>query len=176
MASPEKSTILSSWQYYYKQLELLLLILVCIYKSCFVYFWKKMWCRKVMIFVYLVLEKSLKNHGKWFSKNSVHPVTTTWTNFTKFLGHLLRDDPIVMVKMSVHPYGPSICPYVQNQTQCSHKPNSGIFKVSETFTMIWLSRSSKVRVKVRRWPQSPFRTIFCNAACILTADFQLHLY
>ena len=28
-------------------------------------------------------------------------------------------------------------------------------KVDETFTMIWLSRSSEVRVKVMRWPQSP---------------------
>ena len=36
-----------------------------------------------------------------------------------FLGHLLRDDPINLVKMSVRPY-------VHNQTQCSHKPNSGI--------------------------------------------------
>jgi len=33
-------------------------------------------------------------------------------------------------------------------------------KVGETFTMIWLSRSSEVRVKVRKWPQSPFGTIF----------------
>ena len=33
-------------------------------------------------------------------------------------------------------------------------------KVDETFTMIWLSRSSEIRVKVRRWPQSPFGTIF----------------
>jgi len=30
----------------------------------------------------------------------------------------------------------------------------------ETFTMIWLSRSSEVRVKVRRWPHSPIGTIF----------------
>jgi len=27
-------------------------------------------------------------------------------------------------------------------------------KVDETFRTIWLSRSSEVRVKVRRWPQS----------------------
>jgi len=33
-------------------------------------------------------------------------------------------------------------------------------RVNETFTMIWLSRSSEVRVKVRRWPQSPIGTIF----------------
>jgi len=29
-----------------------------------------------------------------------------------------------------------------------------ILEVDETFTTIWLSRSSEVRVKVRRWPQS----------------------
>jgi len=33
-------------------------------------------------------------------------------------------------------------------------------KVDETFTMIWLSRSSEVRVKVRRWPQS-LSGLFC---------------
>jgi len=33
-------------------------------------------------------------------------------------------------------------------------------KVDETFTMIWLSRSFDVRVKVRRWPLSPIWTIF----------------
>ena len=33
-------------------------------------------------------------------------------------------------------------------------------KVDETFAMIWLSRSSEVRVKVRRWPQSHIGTIF----------------
>jgi len=33
-------------------------------------------------------------------------------------------------------------------------------KVDEIFTRIWLSRSSEVRVKVRRWPQSPFGAIF----------------
>jgi len=27
-----------------------------------------------------------------------------------------------------------------------------LVKVDETFRTIWLSRSSKVRVKVRRWP------------------------
>jgi len=31
--------------------------------------------------------------------------------------------------------------------------------VDETFTTIWLSRSPEVRVNVRRWPQSPIRTI-----------------
>jgi len=40
---------------------------------------------------------------------------------------------------------------------------SKMLEVDETFTMIWLSRSSEVRVKVRRWPQSPFGTIFLNA-------------
>ena len=45
---------------------------------------------------------------------------------SQFLGHLLRDDVINPVKMSVRPY---VRPYVHkyhNQTQCSHKPNSGI--------------------------------------------------
>jgi len=35
-----------------------------------------------------------------------------------------------------------------------------VLDVDETFTTIWLSRSSEVRVKVRRWPQSPVGTIF----------------
>jgi len=35
-----------------------------------------------------------------------------------------------------------------------------MLEVDETFTTIWLSRSSEVRVKVRRWPQSPIGTIF----------------
>jgi len=35
-----------------------------------------------------------------------------------------------------------------------------MLEVDETFATIWLSRSSEVRVKVRRWPQSPIRTIF----------------
>ena len=34
-----------------------------------------------------------------------------------------------------------------------------ILEVDETFTTKWLSRSSEVRVKVRRWPQSPIGTI-----------------
>jgi len=35
-----------------------------------------------------------------------------------------------------------------------------MLEVDETFTMIWVSRSSEVRVKVRRWPQSPLGTMF----------------
>jgi len=35
-----------------------------------------------------------------------------------------------------------------------------MLEVDETFTTVWLSRSSEVRVKVRRWPQSPIGTIF----------------
>jgi len=37
-----------------------------------------------------------------------------------------------------------------------------MLEVDETLTTIWLSRSSKVRVKVRRWPQSPVGTIFVS--------------
>jgi len=40
-----------------------------------------------------------------------------------------------------------------------------MLEVDETFTTIWLSRSSEVRVKVRRWPQSPIGTIFFVAVC-----------
>jgi len=39
-----------------------------------------------------------------------------------------------------------------------------MLEVDETFMTIWLSRSSEVRVKVRRWPQSPIRTIFAYLA------------
>jgi len=35
-----------------------------------------------------------------------------------------------------------------------------MLEVNETFMTIWLSRSSEVRVKVRRWPQSPIGTTF----------------
>jgi len=35
-----------------------------------------------------------------------------------------------------------------------------MLEVDETFTTIWLSMSSEVRVKVRRWPQPPIGTIF----------------
>jgi len=39
-----------------------------------------------------------------------------------------------------------------------------MLEVDETFTTMWLSRSSEVRFKVRRWPQSSIGTIFC-ACC-----------
>ena len=39
---------------------------------------------------------------------------------------------------------------------------SMMLEVNETFTTIWHSRSSKVRVKVRRWLQSPIGTIFVD--------------
>jgi len=38
-----------------------------------------------------------------------------------------------------------------------------MLEVDKTFTTIWLSRSSEVRVKVRSWPQSPDGTIFLEA-------------
>jgi len=37
-----------------------------------------------------------------------------------------------------------------------------MLEVDETFMTIWLSRSSKVTVKVRRWPQSSIGTIFMS--------------
>jgi len=47
------------------------------------------------------------------------------------LGHLLRDDLVNPVKVSVRPsvrtyVRTSVRTYVHNQTLCSHKPNSGI--------------------------------------------------
>ena len=48
------------------------------------------------------------------------------TLHARLLGHLLREDLINPVKMSVHPLvGQYVRPYVHNQTQCSHKLNSG---------------------------------------------------
>jgi len=35
-----------------------------------------------------------------------------------------------------------------------------MLEVDQTFMTIWLTRSSEVRVKVRRWPQSPIGTVF----------------
>jgi len=78
---------------------------------------------------------------------------------------LLRDDLINPVKMSVSPY---VCTYIRT---CTMKHNAAtnqivmFVKVDETFTTIWLSRLSEVRVKVRRWPQSPIMTIFCALHC-----------
>ena len=46
-----------------------------------------------------------------------------------------------------------------------------MLEVDKTFTMIWLSRSSEVRVKVRRWPQSPFGTIF---SCMCWKQTAMH--
>jgi len=80
-----------------------------------------------------------------------------------YLGHLLkrkRDDLINPVKMSVRM---SVRLSVRTSTIKHNAATNQIVvfvKVDETFTTIWLSRSSEVRVKVRRWPQSPLGTIF----------------
>ena len=76
-----------------------------------------------------------------------------------FLGHLLKDDLINPVKMSVRPSTIKLNA-ATNQIVIS-------VKVDKTFTMIWLSRSSEVRVKVRRWPQSPIGTILHGRQPIL---------
>jgi len=73
-----------------------------------------------------------------------------------FLGHLLRDDLINPVKMSVRPYvrtsvSTYVRPYVCTSTIKHNAATNQIVefvRVDETFTMIWLSRSSEVRVKV----------------------------
>jgi len=59
----------------------------------------------------------------------------------------------------------SVRPYVRTSTMKHNAATNQIVvfaKVDETFTTIWLSRSSEVSVKVRRWPRSPFGAIFCT--------------
>ena len=66
--------------------------------------------------------------------------------------------------------GKNVRPSVHNQTQCSHKPDSGIcYRVDETFTTIWLSRTSEVRVKVT-WDLKFQKWRFSNS--ISSAIFQ----
>ena len=89
----------------------------------------------------------------------------TVIGFRPFLGHL-RYDPINPVKMSVRPsvrtyVRPSVRTYVCTSTIKLDPATNQIVefvRVDETFTMIWLSRSSEVRVKVR----SPIETILCH--------------
>jgi len=68
-----------------------------------------------------------------------------------FLGHLLRDNlinPVKNVRVSIHP---SVHLYVRTSTIKHNAATNQIVifvKVDETFTTIWLSRSSEVRVKI----------------------------
>jgi len=65
---------------------------------------------------------------------------------------------------SVHPY---VHPYIHTSAIKLNAATNQIVvfvKIDETFMTIWLSRSSEVRVKVRRWPQFPIRTIFIHVA------------
>ena len=68
------------------------------------------------------------------------------------LGHLLRDDLINPVKMSIRHYvRPSVRKYFRMSTIKLNAATNQIVvfvKVDESFTMISLSRSSEVRVKV----------------------------
>jgi len=50
--------------------------------------------------------------------------------------------------------------FAKNQLRAILMKLGTMLEVDETFTTLWLSRSSEVRVKVRRWPQSPIGTIF----------------
>ena len=63
---------------------------------------------------------------------------------TRFLGHLLRDDLISPVKMSVRP---SLPPSTIKLNAATNQIVVFV-KVDESFTTISLSRSSEVRVKV----------------------------
>jgi len=81
-----------------------------------------------------------------------------WQN--SFLGHLLRDDLINLVKVSICPYvHPSVRTYIRTSVRTyihmsTFKLNAAInqivvfVRVDETFMTIWLSRSSEVRVNV----------------------------
>jgi len=51
-----------------------------------------------------------------------------------------------------------------------------MLEVDETFTTIWLSRSSEVTAKVRRWPQSPFGTIFYSRVFTISLHIRLHVF
>jgi len=72
------------------------------------------------------------------------------------------------------------CPSVRTSTIRHNAATNQIVvfvKVDETFTTIWVSRSSEVRVKVRRWPQSPFGTIFsvCSFYSVFWTEWPLLL-
>jgi len=83
----------------------------------------------------------------------------------------LRDDLINLVKMSVRTsIRPYVHPFVHTSTMKHNAATNQIVmfvKVDETFTMIWLSRSSEVRVKVT-WDFQKWR--FSNS--ISSAIFQ----
>jgi len=69
----------------------------------------------------------------------------------RFLNYLLTDDLINPVKMSVGEYVPSVPPSVQTSMMKHNAATNQIVvfvKVDQTFTMIWLSRSSEVRIKI----------------------------
>jgi len=57
----------------------------------------------------------------------------------------------------------SVHPYVHNETQCSHKPNSGIWYLLRSMRHSrqcdFQGHPRSVRVKVRRWPLSAVGTI-----------------
>jgi len=90
------------------------------------------------------------------------------------LGHLLRDYLINAVKMSVRPYvRTSVLTYVHRPQSNTMQPQLNqivvFVRVDETFTTIWLSRSSKVRVKVT-WDLKFQKRRFSNS--ISSAIFQ----
>jgi len=79
-----------------------------------------------------------------------------------FLGHLLRDDLINPVKMSVCT---SVRPSIRTSTMKHNAATNQIVifvKIDETFMTIWLSRSSEVRVKVT-WDWNFLKWRFSNS-------------
>jgi len=49
-----------------------------------------------------------------------------------------------------------------------------MLEVDKTFITVWLSRSSEVRVKVKRWPQSHIGTIFTVMLPVTMCHFSSH--
>jgi len=97
------------------------------------------------------LEFGHKKVRLWGLKYSVSLAVNRWRHwFHTFLGHLLRDNLISSVKMSVRLYVHTYV-YVHTSTIKLNAAANQIMvfvKVDETFTMIWLSRSSEVRFTV----------------------------
>jgi len=83
-------------------------------------------------------------------------VSNTRTKYLKSLGQIFEFPPS---------YRPQILP--KNWLRPILMKLGMMLEVDETFTTIWLSRSSEVRVKVRRWPQSPSGLFLCATAYML---------
>jgi len=102
---------------------------------------------------------------KWRFSNSIS--STILQPVKKFQRFLILDQNIWNLSGHIFQFTPSY-----RVTRLQSLPKNRLYsilmkfgmmlEVDETFMMIWPSRSSEVRVKVRKWPQSPFGTIFTS--------------